>query len=64
MTERRYYDWQATISRQTGSQGEFCIVIGAKNTGKTFELRRRRVSDLIKRGDRFCETCRTKDEIR
>lgn len=64
MAERRYYNWQATLSRQTGRQGEFCIVIGAKNIGKTFGLRRQCVSDLIKRGDRFCEICRTKDEMK
>lgn len=64
MTKRHYYDWQATLSRQTGRQGEFCIVVGAKNIGKTFGLRKQCVNDFIKRGDRFCEICRTKDEMK
>ena len=64
MTDRRYYDWHATFSRQVGTQGEFCVVVGAKNIGKTFGLRLQCVKDYIKRGDRFCEICRTKDEMR
>lgn len=60
--KRRYYDWPATFSRQTGTQGEMCIVVGAKNIGKTFGLRVQCVKDFIKRGDRFCEICRTKEE--
>ena len=59
---RRYYDWDATMSRQTGEQGEFCIVVGAKNIGKTFGLRKKCVERYIKYGERFCEICRTKDE--
>lgn len=62
MAERKYYDWQATLSRQTGTQGEFCIVVGAKNIGKTFGIRKQCVQDFLKRGERFCEICRTKDE--
>lgn len=60
--ERKYYDWAKTFSRQTGTQGEFCIVVGAKNIGKTFGIRRQCINDFIKRGDKFCEICRTKDE--
>lgn len=59
---RKYYDWQSTFSRQTGSQGEFCIVVGAKNIGKTFGIRKQCINDFIKKGDKFCEICRTKDE--
>lgn len=62
--KRRYYDWQATFSRQTGSQGEFCVVVGAKGIGKTFGLRKQCVSDYIKHGWHFCEVCRTKDEMK
>ena len=62
--KRRYYDWEATFSRQTGSQGEFCIVIGAKGIGKTFGLRKQCVSDYIRHGWHFCEVCRTKDEMK
>ena len=62
--KRRYYDWEATFSRQTGSQGEFCIVVGAKGIGKTFGLRKQCVSDYIRHGWHFCEVCRTKDEMK
>jgi hypothetical protein len=62
--KQRYYDWQATFSRQTGSQGEFCIVVGAKGIGKTFGLRKQCVSDYIRHGWHFCEVCRTKDEMK
>lgn len=62
--KQRYYDWEATFSRQTGSQGEFCIVIGAKGIGKTFGLRKQCVSDYIRHGWHFCEVCRTKDEMK
>lgn len=60
--KRRYYNWKATLSRQTGEQGEICIVIGAKNIGKTFGIRKQCVEDWIRRKDRFCEICRTKSE--
>lgn len=59
-----FYDWQATFSRQTGTQGEFCIVIGGKGIGKTFGLRKQCVDDFIKHGCRFVELCRTKDECK
>lgn len=59
---RKYYDWASTFSRQTGTQGEICIVVGAKNIGKTFGLRKQCIQDYLKRGDKFCEICRTKDE--
>jgi hypothetical protein len=62
--KRRYYDWQATFSRQTGSQGEFCLVVGAKGIGKTFGLRKQCISDYIRHGWHFCEVCRTKDEMK
>lgn len=61
---RRYYDWQRTFSYQTGEQGEICIVVGAKNIGKTFGLRKQCVQDWIKRKSRFCEICRTKEELK
>lgn len=59
-----FYDWQSTFSRQTGSQGEFCIVIGGKGIGKTFGLRKQCVNDFLKGGYRFVELCRTKDECK
>lgn len=58
----RYYDWDATFSRQTGAQGEFCIVIGGKNIGKTFGLRKKCIEDYLKRGHRFVNISRFKDE--
>lgn len=61
---RHYYEWRKVFSRQTGHQGEVCIVIGAKGIGKTFGLRKQCVSDFIKKGWRFCEVCRTKDEMK
>ena len=59
-----YYDWSATLSRQTDTNGEICVVIGAKGIGKTFGLRLLCVSDYLKRGRRFCEICRTKEEMK
>lgn len=32
----KYYDWQSTMSRQTGTNGEITLVLGAKDIGKTF----------------------------
>lgn len=60
----RFYDWGATFSRQTGTNGERCIVIGAKGIGKTFGLRLACVKDYIKNGARFCELCRTNEELK
>lgn len=59
-----YYDWQATFSRQTGTQGEICIVDGGKGIGKTFGLRLQCVRDFLKGKRRFCEICRTKEELK
>lgn len=58
----KHYDWDATFSRQTGSQGEFCIVAGAKSIGKTFGLRLKCINEYIKKGFRFVEISRTKAE--
>lgn len=59
----RYYDWHATLSRQTGEQGEICVIVGAKGIGKTYGIRLQCVRDYIKRKWRFCEICRTKAEL-
>lgn len=64
MDKQRFYNWADTFSRQIGHQGEICIVVGAKGIGKTFGLRRQCVQDFIKKGWRFCEVCRTKDELK
>ena len=58
----RYYDWQATFSRQTGTNGEHCLVLGAKNIGKTFGLRLACINRFLKAKEKFVEICRTKDE--
>lgn len=62
----KYYDWQKTMSYQTGTNGEHCLVIGGKDIGKTFGLRLKCIDRFIKAGERFCEICRTnieRDEI-
>lgn len=64
MVKRKYYDWDKTMSYQTGTDGEFCIVVGAKNIGKTFGLRKKLVERFLKNGTRFCEICRTKEEMK
>ena len=60
--DRRFYYWPDVFSRQTGTQGEFCIIAGGKGIGKTFGLRLQCVEDYITKGYRFCEICRTKEE--
>lgn len=60
----RYYNWAETFSRQTGTQGEICIVTGAKGIGKTFGLRLQCVKDFLDKGMHFCEICRTKEELK
>lgn len=56
----KFYDWEKTLSFQTGNNGEHCFVIGAKNIGKTFGLRKKCVERFIKTGELFVEICRTK----
>lgn len=58
----RFYDWDATLSRQTGTNGEICLVLGAKDIGKTFGLRLKCVNRFIKYNELFAEICRSKDE--
>lgn len=60
----RHYDWQATFSRQVGTQGEVCIVVGAKGIGKTYGLRLACINDYIRHKRRFAEVCRTKEELK
>ena len=54
-----FYDWQATFSRQTGQQGEICLVLGAKDIGKTFGLRLKCVERFLKCGELFVDISRT-----
>lgn len=60
----RYYDWQKTFSYQTGTNGEICLVLGAKDIGKTFGLRLACVNRFISNRERFCEICRTNEELK
>lgn len=60
----RFYDWQKTFSYQSGTQGEICLVAGAKGIGKTFGLRLQCVNDYLKKGYRFAEICRTNEELK
>ena len=58
----KFYDWDKTMSYQTGTNGEICLVLGAKDIGKTFGLRKKCVERFIKHGEIFVELCRTKVE--
>lgn len=58
----KYYDWPATFSRQTGTNGEICLVLGAKDIGKTFGLRLACIRKFFKTGVKFVEICRTNEE--
>ena len=58
----KFYDWQKTMSYQTGTNGEICLVLGAKDIGKTFGLRKICVDRFIKHGELFVEICRTDAE--
>ena len=61
-----FYDWEKTFSYLTGNHGEHCFVLGAKNIGKTFGLRKKCIERFIKAGELFVEISRTKttrDEI-
>lgn len=58
----KYLDWHEVFSRQTGTNAEFVIVDGAKNIGKTFGLRLELIKRCIKKGTRYVEFSRSKDE--
>lgn len=64
MSEQRFYDWDRTFSYQTGTQGEICLVLGAKDIGKTFGLRLKCMKRFIKSGELFCEICRSETEVK
>lgn len=62
----KFYDWNATMSRQTGTNGEICLVLGGKDIGKTFGLRKKCVERYLKAKELFVEICRTaaeRDEV-
>ena len=60
----KFYDWDATFSRLTGTNGEFTMVIGARSIGKTYGLRKKVISYCIKHGKRYCELVRTESELK
>lgn len=61
----KFYDWQKTMSYQTGNNGEVCLVLGAKDIGKTYGLRKKCIERFIKRPEElFCELCRTENELK
>lgn len=59
---RRVYDFSGVRSRQTGGNAETVMIIGAKNSGKTFNVRLLCLDDYIANGRCFVEVSRTKDE--
>lgn len=62
----KFYDWDKTMSYQTGTNGEHCLVVGGKDIGKTFGLRVKCIKRFIKAKERFVELCRTnieRDEV-
>lgn len=64
MEKRRFYDWQQTMSYQTGTCGENCLVLGAKDIGKTFGLRLTCIRRFLRHKEIFCEICRTENEVK
>lgn len=64
MGQQRFYDWDKTMSYQTGTQGEICLVLGAKDIGKTFGLRLKCINRYLKHQEIFCEICRTENEVK
>lgn len=54
----RYYDWNATLSRDA----DITMVITSRGRGKTYGLRKQCIDDYLKRKYRFVEVARTKTE--
>lgn len=52
------YDWNKTISFDAG----ITAVFGARTIGKTYGLRKQGILDFLKRGHRYVEVHRTKEE--
>lgn len=55
----KFYDWERTLSYDA----DVTMVIGARGVGKTFGLRRQFILDYLKRGWRFVEVTRYKNEL-
>lgn len=60
---RKVYSLDGVKSRQTGNNAETVLIIGAKNTGKTFNVRIDLIRDFLENGRRFVEISRSKDEM-
>lgn len=54
-----YYDWEKTLAYDA----DVTMVVGARGIGKTFGLRKQCVNDYLKRGTRFVEIVRYKNEL-
>lgn len=54
-----YYDWEKTLSYDA----DVTMVVGNRGIGKTFGLRMQCIDDFLKRGWRFCEIVRYKNEL-
>ena len=52
------------MSYQTGTNAEICLVLGAKDIGKTFGLRLKCLERFFKYGELFVEICRTNEEMK
>lgn len=57
--DKKYYCWDKTLSYDA----DVTMVIGARGIGKTFGLRKQCVLDNIKKGFRFIEVTRYKNEL-
>lgn len=53
-----YYDWRKTLTYNA----DVTAVIGPRGCGKTYGLRKQFIADFLKRGWRFVEICRYKEE--
>lgn len=62
MNEPRYIDYKPVFDRQTGTNAEICIIIGARSIGKTFTLRLELTKRHIKDGLTYVVMSRTKEE--
>lgn len=54
-----FYDWEKTLAYDA----DVTMVVGARGIGKTYGLRKQCIRDNIKRGERFAEIVRFKNEL-
>lgn len=54
-----FYDWEKTLAYDA----DITMVVGARGIGKTYGLRKQCIRDFIKRGERFAEIVRFKNEL-